>query len=61
MITQSPGDVIIYKGTKLKHWRNKLNDGGIYYQMFLHYIDKNGKYKDYDRQKLVLGIINDDL
>ena len=61
MITQSPGDIIIYRGTELKHWRDKFVDMGVHYQMFLHYIEKSGKYKNYDYKKLVSGLINDNL
>jgi hypothetical protein len=40
-ITLYPGDLIIYKGMQLPHWREKY-DGKQQIQAFLHYIDKNG-------------------
>ena len=44
-ISLNPGDLIIYKGTELEHWREKYN-GKEQIQVFLHYIDKNGKYNN---------------
>ena len=40
-ITLHPGDLIIYKGAQLEHWREKY-DGNQQIQVFLHYVDKNG-------------------
>jgi len=42
-INLSPGDMLMYAGCKLEHWREKFN-GNICSQVFLHYIFKNGKY-----------------
>lgn len=39
------GDMIVYRGDKLNHWRN-LYDGKTHRQMFIHYVAANGKYKD---------------
>jgi hypothetical protein len=36
-----PGDLIIYKGMQLEHWREPY-DGKEQIQVFLHYVDKNG-------------------
>ena len=44
-ISLNPGDLIIYKGTELEHWREKYN-GKEQIQVFLHYIDKNGPYNN---------------
>ncbi len=46
LITQNPGDAIIYKGTDLPHWRNVFEAGIGSYQVqgFFHYIDVNGPY-----------------
>lgn len=41
----SPGDILIYRGDKLEHWRERFK-GNICAQVFLHYNDFNGPYKD---------------
>ena len=38
-----PGDILLYSGCKLEHWREKFN-GKICGQVFLQYNDKNGPY-----------------
>jgi hypothetical protein len=40
-VSLNPGDLIIYKGQELEHWRDKY-DGNEQIQVFLHYVDKNG-------------------
>ena len=52
-ITLKPGDMIIYKGSELKHWRNKFK-GKRCYQVFLHYNDIKSKAPMYDG-RAVLG------
>ena len=45
-----PGDMLVYEGTVLEHWRDKFT-GNNHAQAFLHYVDKNGphgKSKLYD-------------
>jgi hypothetical protein len=44
-VSLNPGDLIIFKGTELEHWREKYN-GNEQIQVFLHYIDKNGPYNN---------------
>ena len=39
-----PGDMIIYKGVEVEHWRERFI-GLNHAQVFLHYNDKNGPYK----------------
>lgn len=41
---QDPGDIIIYRGQQVEHWREKFDAGYGSYQVqgFFHYIDKNG-------------------
>lgn len=41
-----PGDILIYKGDILNHWRTPYQ-GQEQCQAFLHYVDKNGPYKNY--------------
>lgn len=40
-IEQKPGDILLYKGCDLKHWREPFR-GEQHAQIFLHYVDKNG-------------------
>ena len=42
------GDAIIYKGCELTHWRDECNGPDGYYsgQVFLHFVDANGPYRD---------------
>jgi len=37
------GDLIVYKGDLLNHWRNPY-EGDSHTQMFLHFVDENGPY-----------------
>ena len=39
------GDMLIYEGCKLEHWRDKF-EGENCGQVFLHYNDVNGQFKD---------------
>tara|TARA_Y100001970_G_scaffold254338_1_gene330004 strand:- start:892 stop:1449 length:558 start_codon:yes stop_codon:yes gene_type:complete len=39
------GDILIYKGTKLEHWREKF-EGDAQCQLFMHYVDAKGEFKD---------------
>jgi hypothetical protein len=44
-----PGDMVIYRGCDLKHWREKFNppEDSWHVQGFFHYVDVNGPYADY--------------
>jgi hypothetical protein len=42
-ITLNPGDVIIYRGCEVEHWREPFK-GLNQAQVFLHYNEKEGKY-----------------
>ena len=44
-VNLEPGDMLIYKGCDLFHWREKF-EGEHHLQAFLHYNDKNGPYGD---------------
>jgi hypothetical protein len=46
-ILQKPGDAVIYKGCDLPHGRTGPYKGDYHAQVFLHYIDKVGKNKDF--------------
>lgn len=45
------GDILIYKGIEMLHWRMRL-ENQFHYQSFFHYVDKDGLYSDkrYDGQ-----------
>lgn len=45
------GDILIYKGTEVLHWRMPLQ-GEFQYQGFFHYVDQNGPYscRKYDNR-----------
>ena len=40
------GDMLVYSGCELEHWREEFM-GDYQSQFFLHYVDKNGKNKEY--------------
>ena len=44
-----PGDMLIYRGCDLSHWREKFNppEDCWHVQGFFHYVDVNGPYTDY--------------
>tara|TARA_B110000503_G_scaffold65815_2_gene103343 strand:- start:2747 stop:3355 length:609 start_codon:yes stop_codon:yes gene_type:complete len=46
MIPQNPGDLLIYRGCEVEHWREPFDAGAGSYQVqaFFHFIDKNGPY-----------------
>jgi hypothetical protein len=55
-ILLNPGDIAIYKGCDVEHWREPY-EGNQQIQLFLHYVDANGIYKDYKFDKRpMLGI-----
>jgi len=39
------GDMVVYHGTELEHWRDKF-EGNMQYQLFMHYVDAEGEFKD---------------
>ena len=39
------GDMVVYHGTELKHWREKF-ECNMQYQLFMHYVDAEGEFKD---------------
>jgi hypothetical protein len=45
MIALDPGDAVVYQGTKVHHWRDHF-EGTSHHQLFMHYVEKNGKFKD---------------
>jgi hypothetical protein len=57
----SPGDMLMYSGCTLEHWREKF-EGKICAQVFLHYIKKNGQYDGIDNldKRPLLGLPHPD-
>ena len=55
-----PGDMLIYRGKDLPHWRYSLNhpEDVWHVQGFFHYVDVNGPYEDfkYDKREQI-GIL----
>lgn len=49
-----PGDAVVYKGNKVHHWRDGF-DGTSHYQLFLHFVEAEGKYanKLYDTRPYI--------
>lgn len=41
------GDAVLYKGCEIYHWREKYKEGNWQAQVFLHYVDANGPFKDH--------------
>ncbi|MGJ4729260.1 DUF6817 domain-containing protein [Luteimonas sp. SDU101] len=56
------GDVLLYRGTKLPHWRNPLPDGN-WLQLFLHYVDADGAYaaERFDRRQSLGPVVKERL
>jgi hypothetical protein len=45
-ILASIGDMIVYKGIERPHWRNEYKEGEWQAQIFFHYVDAEGEYKN---------------
>jgi hypothetical protein len=45
-IALEPGDALLYRGTEVTHWRSAF-EGRCAAQVFLHYVDKNGQYREW--------------
>jgi len=49
-LSMQPGDMVVYRGCELVHWRPKFK-GNWHVQVFLHYVDADGPYKDHALDK----------
>ena len=49
-MTMNKGDLLIYKGRELPHWRKEFT-GESWLQIFLHYVDKSGQYTEFKNDK----------
>jgi hypothetical protein len=54
-VYMKPGDMIIYRGCDVDHWREKFQ-GLNHAQVFLHYNDKSGPYQIMYDGRPILGI-----
>jgi hypothetical protein len=52
-VSLSPGDMVIYRGCDLEHWREEFvhNENVWHVQGFFHYVNANGPYADYKYDK----------
>jgi hypothetical protein len=63
-VNLKPGELIIYRGTELEHWRNSFNiqEDAWHVQGFFHYVDKNNINAEYKFDKREsLGILKNKL
>ena len=44
-VSLDEGDMVVYNGTELEHWRDKF-EGTTQFQLFMHYVDADGEFKD---------------
>jgi hypothetical protein len=63
-VSLNPGDMVIYKGCELQHWREPFtatNDDSWHVQGFFHYVDTIGPYSNfkYDQRETV-GVLPKD-
>ena len=49
-VSMDVGDAVIYRGHQVDHWRES-NTQGLQYQVFFHYVDKNGPHKEWKFNK----------
>jgi hypothetical protein len=54
-VHMNPGDMIIYRGCDIEHWREKFI-GLNHAQVFMHYNDKNGPFNNYLDGRPIVGI-----
>lgn len=54
-IIQEVGDGALYQGCEVYHWRKPFK-GKEYVQVFLHYVDANGPYRDFVDDKADKGV-----
>jgi hypothetical protein len=52
-VNLSPGDMVIYRGCDLDHWREMfdINEDVWHVQGFFHFVDQNGPFADYKYDK----------
>jgi hypothetical protein len=50
-IDMAVGDAVLYKGMDKHHWREEYTEGKWQAQVFLHYVDADGKHADWKYDK----------
>ena len=50
-INMDVGDAVLYLGIQKHHWREIYTEGNWQTQVFLHYVDADGKHKDWEYDK----------
>jgi hypothetical protein len=52
-VSLKPGDLVIYRGCDLDHWREPFNilEDAWHVQGFFHYVNRNGPYADFKYDK----------
>ena len=50
------GDAVLYKGCEIVHWREPYNEGTQLAQVFLHYVDANGRFSEWENRDRVNGM-----
>jgi hypothetical protein len=45
------GDGLFYRGCELIHWRDEYMEGQEQAQVFFHYVNANGPYRDLNSEK----------
>ena len=56
-ILMNVGDAVLYRGNEKWHWREKFEDDWQA-QVFLHYVDANGKYKHHKNDNVETVLLN---
>ena len=46
------GDALIYRGCEVVHWREPYNEGTKLAQVFLHYVDADGRFTEWKNDKI---------
>ncbi len=50
-ILLNAGDMVVYRGAELVHWREKATFDGYQVQAFIHYVNKNGEHAQWKLDK----------
>jgi hypothetical protein len=57
-VTLDVGDLVIYKGMDIPHWRDPLEEDTQITQVFLHYVDLDGEHSEWALDKRpILGLV----
>ena len=46
------GDAVLYRGCEVEHWREPYTEGTKQVQVFLHYVDANGRFTEWENDKV---------